>query len=300
MGILLVILFIFILIIIFLIVKYIILISSLKEIIKDLSFILKEDTNQLITISKNNKQLKEIIKSLNKNLKELRKEKLKYRKGNQELNSLITNLTHDLRTPLTAIVGYSNLLKKEIKDKKDLEYLEIISRKAKELTELTEELFDYSKLIDTKKEIFKEEICLNEILEETIISYYEILNEHQIKPIIKICEEKVIGEYNKNSIIRILDNIISNTIKYSTKDLVISLDKKGTIIFSNHTNQLDKVSVEKLFDRYYTVQNAKQSSGVGLSIARQLAELNGGVIKANYEAGILEIKISFPVKRIKD
>ena len=92
---------------------------------------------------------------------------------------------------------------------------------------------------------------------------------------------------------RIFENIISNEIKYSDEFIEIKLTKSGKIIFRNQTKKLDKTTVEKIFDRYYTVENAKKSTGIGLSIAKQLVELNNGIISANYDNGYLTIEIIF-------
>ena len=92
---------------------------------------------------------------------------------------------------------------------------------------------------------------------------------------------------------RIFENIISNAIKYSEDDFKIKLKCNGTIEFSNKTKILDVTSLERIFDRYYTVKNAKKSNGIGLSIAKQLVELNNGNIKAKYENNYLIIEVKF-------
>ena len=92
---------------------------------------------------------------------------------------------------------------------------------------------------------------------------------------------------------RVFENIISNAIKYGERDFKVKMFENGTIEFLNKTDKLDQVSLEKIFDRYYTVRNAKKSSGVGLSIAKQLVILMGGKIEATYTNKYLSIKISF-------
>ena len=276
-------------VIIFLILKIYFMKKSIKEISNLLSDIMKNDTNNLITISSNDKDIKKLAIKINEELKVLRKEKLQYESGNQELKKSLTNISHDLRTPLTAITGYVELLKKERKN----EYIEIIERKTKELTNLTEELFDFSKTMDIGKNIKKEKVCINQMLEESIASYYEIFKEKNIEPNIKICNKKIYRELDKNSITRIFENILSNAIKYGGEDLKIELLENGKIIFSNKTKSLDKTTASKIFDRYFTVENAKKSAGIGLSIAKQLTELNGGTINANFENSILSIEIVF-------
>ncbi len=267
--------------------------KEVDNIIDSLDFILKTDTNNQITLISNDKYLRKLVISLNKSLKELRRLELEYKKGNQELKTSITNISHDLRTPLTAIRGYLDLMDNKNISKKQMDYLQIIDSKVKDLTELTEQLFDFSKVQDIQNEIKKEKIVINDILENSIISFYSLFKEHNITPKIEICDEKVIRLLNENMLKRIFENIISNAIKYSEKDFNVRMDNDGTIEFSNKTDKLDLTSLEKMFDRYYTVKNARKSSGIGLSIAKQLVELSGGSISAKYKKNTLVIRIKF-------
>ncbi len=274
-----------------LIVKIYILKKEIKNISESLTSILKSDSNNLITINTNDKTLKNFVKNLNKNLKELRKLELEYKNGNQELKSSITNISHDLRTPLTAIRGYLDLLDNKNLTKKQIEYLKIIDGKVEDLIELTEQLFDYSKSLDIEKELTKENICINDILEDTMVGFYDLFKRNNISPSINICNEKIMRYTNKNMVKRIFENIISNAIKYSEKDFNVQLYNDGVIEFSNKTTRLDNVSLEKIFDRYYTVRSAKKSNGIGLSIAKQLIDLIDGEIQAIYKNNCLIIKV---------
>ena len=280
-------------IIIFLFYKLITINVSLKEIDYKLNKIINNDTNNLITTSTNNKSLNSIASILNYHLKEIRKQELEYKLGNKEIRQSITDISHDLRTPLTSIRGYLDLLKKTKSIKKQKEYIEIIDERVDNLINLTEQLFDYSKALDTKDKLVKENICINDILEETIISYYALFKKNNINPNINISKHKVYRNLDKFMLTRIFENILSNSIKYTDKELNITLEQNGKIIFSNQTNNLDKVSIAKIFDRYYTVENAKKKSGIGLSIAKQLVELNNGTISATYKKKTLIIEIDF-------
>lgn len=278
---------------IFLVIKILIMKNEINNIDKSLYNILKSDTNNLITICSNDKNLKKLANSLNKSLKNLRELELEYKNGNKELKTSITNISHDLRTPLTAIRGYLDLMDSENLPSKQIDYLKIIDSKVKDLIELTEQLFDFSKSIDMQNELKTENICINDVLEESILSFYSLFKEQTITPNIDICKEKVFKVLNENMLKRIFENIISNAIKYSEKDFNVKMYSNGKIEFSNKTNKLDKVSLERIFDRYYTVKNAKKSNGIGLSIAKQLVDLSGGQIKAKYEHNYLIIEIEF-------
>lgn len=296
MGILIIIIIICLLIIIFLLAKIYVINYTLKEIKEELAFILNQDTNHLITISSSNKRLKEIVKSLNSYLKSYRKLELEYKNGNKQVIRAMTDLSHDIRTPLTVLKGYISLLK-ESKDPKSQEYITIINKKCEELTKLTEELFATTKVMDLTNMWHFENICLNELLEDTLINYYEVLKQHNTQVNIDICREKVTRVLDRSSMVRVLENIINNFLKYGQNNLDVRLTKNGTITFLNDANNLDFVVVKKLFQRYFTVENAQKGTGLGLTIAKELVIKNGGEIKANYQKGKLEINLSFSVAK---
>lgn len=277
---------------IFLILRLYYIKHSIKEIEKSFTYILKSDTNNLITISSSDKDIKKLATNINENLLDLRKQKLRFENGNYELKNIITNISHDLRTPIVAIKGYADLMKENELLSEQKRYLEVIERKANELTELTKQLFEFSIIGDINLEIKKENCCINEILEETLLSYYSIFKEKNIVPEVKICSKKAYKFINKLSLIRVFENIFSNVCKYSNGDFKVEIKETGTIIFSNKAKSLDSTTVQKIFDRYFSVENAKESTGIGLSIAKRLVELNNGTITAKYinENLIIEIK----------
>lgn len=281
------------LILIFLVIKIYVLKKSFKEITNSLDDILNVDTNNVITVSSNDKDIKNLTNNLNKELKELRKQRIKYENKNQELKETITNISHDMRTPLTAIMGYVDLIKNEKEKDIKLEYVEIIERKTDELKKLTDNLFDFSKAVDIKENINKEKCNLNEMLEESLIEFYSVFKSKGIEPKINICKENVYRNVDKILIKRIFENILSNICKYSEGDFKVSLNNDGKIVFTNKASNLDIVSIEKIFDRYYTVENARKGVGIGLSIAKELTRLNNGNIFAKYKNGYLSIIIKF-------
>lgn len=278
---------------IFLFVKLILIRKEINNITCSLAKILNTDTNKLLTCITSDKLLKNLVRVLNKRLKELRKLEIEYKQGNQSLKSAITNISHDLRTPLTAIRGYVELMGDENPNQQQQDYLRIIDAKVQDLGELTEQLFDFSKNLDLQQEIRVMPVCLNDVLIESIVSFYSLFKKCQMTPQLDLCEEKVVRLLNENILKRIFENIISNAVKYGQSDLKIRMTVDGVIEFSNDTDELDFTRLGKLFDRYYTVQDAKRSSGVGLSIARQLVDLSGGTIDASYQESVLKIMIRF-------
>ena len=282
-----------IIILVFMIIKLYFIRKSLKEIQNSISEILSTDTNNLLTISSSDKEIINLANSLNLELKNLREEKLQYENGNQELKTVMTNISHDMRTPLTAISGYIELIKENNDENKKKKFIEIIERKTNDLILLTDQLFDFSKTMDMKINIKKEKCCINEIIEEALVNYYSIFKKNNIVPKIEICNKKIYKYVDKNTIIRVFENILSNVSKYSNGDFKVVLDEYGRITFSNRATSLDATTVQKIFNRYFTVENAKKSTGLGLSIAKQLIELNDGTISAKYIKNHLIIEIYF-------
>lgn len=281
-------------IVIILCVKIHMLKRSMAEIRTELAEYLNEDTNTLISVSSGDKHIRLLASELNKHLRTLRKERHRFIQGDLELKNAVTNISHDLRTPLTAICGYLDLLEQEKKSEKTEQYLNVIRNRAELLTQLTEELFRYSIIISTESNAIIEPVVINSVLEESIASFYTALSKRNITPNIYISEEKVIRMLDRSALLRVFSNLLNNAIKYSDGDLDITLSETGEIIFANTASGLNEVQVGKLFDRFYTVEAARKSTGLGLAIARTLIEQMNGTISAQYENNRLSISIVLP------
>ena len=264
------------------------------EICDEFSEKLKSDTNTLISISTDDKIMCYLTKNINIQLKELRLQRLRYMQGDLELKNAVTNISHDLRTPLTAISSYLDLLDKEEKNETIERYIGIIKNRTETLIQLTEELFRYSIITSPNNNIKLEPVSVNRILEDSILQFYATLQERGITPSINITEKKVVRNLSSVELSRIFSNILSNAVKYSDGDLNVTLTDNGIIQFSNTAFNLNDVQVERLFDRFYTLENARKSTGLGLSISKILVEQMNGTISAIYENEKLNISIEFP------
>jgi signal transduction histidine kinase len=278
-------------IIIALLIKIYLMRKSAKEINEAFADRLVTDTNTLIDISSHDKYMRFLAVSINEQLQKLREERHRFKQGDAEIKDAVTNISHDLRTPLTAIYGYLDLLEKEEKSDNVNRYIAIISDRIDNLKQLTEELFKYSALISTKEDMKIEKVAVNDVLEESIAAFYATLKGRNITPTISMPDTKVYCNLDRQALSRVFSNLLNNAIKYSDGDLDIVLTSNGEITFSNTATRLDELQVEKLFDRFYTVETARKSTGLGLSIARTLVEQMGGEINAGYENGRLKINI---------
>lgn len=281
-------------IIIVLSVKVHILQKSVKEIEIAFADRLVTDTNILIDTSSSDKNVRCLANTINGQLRKLRTERRRFQQGDLELKNAVTNISHDLRTPLTAICGYLELLEQEEKSETVNRYIEIIKDRVDILTQLSEELFRYSVIISTKDNISREPVIINTVLEESIAAFYMVLTERNIVPEIQISKIKVTKILDRSALSRVFSNLLSNVIKYSDGDLKIVLSENGEITFSNMAFGLDEIQVGRLFDRFYTVEAARKSTGLGLAISKTLVEQMNGSISATYENGRLSIGIFFP------
>ena len=267
--------------------------SSIRQVAEELEEKLRTDTNTLISISVGSGSVQLLASRINAQLQALRKERLKLQTGNDELTTAVTNISHDLRTPLTAICGYLDLLEQEPQSEKSGRYLAVIRERTDAMRSLTDELFRYSVITATTDELHIEGVSLNDILEQSLAGFYGALSARGITPEIRIPEVAVVRKLDAAALRRIFDNILSNAVKYSDGDLTIRLRPDGSVTFSNRASSLSRVQAERLFDRFYTVETARNSNGFGLSIAKLLTEKMGGTITAEYENGRLQICIAF-------
>ena len=281
-------------IILILLIKICLLKRSADEIADGFADRVASDTNTLIDLSSRDRHMRRLADSINRELLLLQEDRRRCQQGDQDLKNAVTNISHDLRTPLTAICGYLDLLDREEKSEAVARYLRIIRGRTENMRQLTEELFRYSVFTTVSGGTPDEPVVLNRCLEESISAMYAALKQNHITPEISMPEEKVSRMLNRNALTRVFGNIISNALKYSDGDLIITLREDGEIIFTNHASQLDEIKTGRLFDRFYTVETASaESTGLGLSIAKALTEQMGGKITAEYKDGMILVKVCF-------
>ena len=206
---------------------------SLREAAEELDEKLRTDTNTLISISSGDRAMQSLVTHINRQLQALRRERLRLHSGNAELTAAVTNISHDLRTPLTALCGYLDLLEQEPQTEAAARYLAVLRERTDAMRALTEELFRYSVLTATADELHKEPVCLNDVLEQSFAGFYGTLSARGITPSVQLPEEKVIRPLDAAALRRVFDNILSNAAKYSDGDLTVTLSPDGKVTFSN-------------------------------------------------------------------
>ncbi len=259
---------------------------GVKEIDRQLPEILQGGTNRLITVSGDDGSLKKLAVRLNESLSTLREKELKYENGDREIKTALSNAAHDFRTPLTAINGYLDLLENEADGEKREKYLRVIRERTDTLTKLSEELFSYSVAVcANRRKAEKLDACA--VLKETIADFYEAFRAKNITPEIRAdgqCETVA----DRTELARMFSNLISNALKYSAGSFSVTLEGR-TFTFENDAENVDCIDVNRLFDRFYTVKNGRNSTGLGLSIAKLVCERLGGKIGAELHGNRLKI-----------
>lgn len=247
-----------------------------------------QDTNTLLSLPCRDRELRRLASALNQELRALRQERLRYQQGDKELKEAVVNISHDLRTPLTAISGYLQLLQGQDLPPDTRRYLEQIESRTESMKRLTEELFRYSVVV-SEENLAGEPVDLRRAVEEALLSFYGALEGRGIEPQVRLPEEKVERLLDPAAVNRVLGNILTNALKYSAGDLEVTLEESGRLTFSNSAPGLDPVAAGRLFDRFYTVEAARNSTGLGLSIAKELTQRMGGEMGAELHNGRLTV-----------
>ncbi len=260
------------------------------------------NTNSKILLSSPNKAIEKLAIEINKALEEKQKSEIEHKKMDMELRQAIANMSHDLRTPLTSIMGYIQLIEDDsLSSHEKKEYTDIIKRRAESLQTLISSFYDLSRLEAKEYKFELNSLNLKNIIYDLMASFYKDFSSKNIEPVIDVDEKAYLVIADENAVKRIFSNLIQNALKYGNDFVSISLKKyKGYVVttFTNDAPNLSEEDASHLFERFFTVDRTRsgKSTGLGLAITKQLVEQMGHKISVDLCDSKLSIIIKWKVK----
>lgn len=268
--------------------------------VRQLRFIKENETRMRLTSSNDYKELKQLIEEINDLVESVEVKKSALCEKENQISETITSLSHDIRTPLTSLDGYFQLLsKKELDDGDRERYINVIKNRIDALNNILDELFTFAKLNDDSFTLETERVNLTEIVTVAAFSFYEDFKKTGTEPVIDIPDEPVYINGNNEALTRIFQNVMKNALMHGT-DIKISLTKsEGYAIYccENSFDEAVEIDTKHIFDRFYKADKSRtaKGTGLGLSIAKGLCDRMKGEISAKAENNSFSITVKFPV-----
>ena len=269
--------------------------DKLKKISESLSGILDKDSDEKVMVFTDNKALINLCGQINRMLLDRQKVKTDYRKQEISTRKMLANISHDIKTPLTVILGYLEIMGMENKENENNETLQKVEAKARQVMELINQFFTLAKLEAGDRNIKLTKININELCRENVLGFYQLLLSKKFAVDIFIPEQNFFVQGDKESIDRILNNLLSNAIRYGSdgKYIGLFLREEKNFIFIDIVDKgkgIEKEFAANVFERLYTVEDSRsrqmQGNGLGLTIAKNLARQMGGDILLQSEPGV--------------
>lgn len=287
--------------------RYIFLIVNLRKARNQLEEIKQNPgENRILLFSAYEKSAEKLLASMNEYILSSRKEHIFYRNREKKLRAQIENISHDLRTPLTSILGYLDLIDKEELNTEDRESLEVVERKAKTLQNLISNFYDLSRLELEDYHLSMEPVNLARFTRETMLQAYSEFEQKNLLVNVDVKEATIPGD--PIALTRIFHNMNQNALRYATGTYRVSVEKiagkeaegireYAVLTFENDCTSLKEEDLEHLFERFYVKDQSRtsESTGLGLTINKLLAEAMGGSVRAELAEGRLRILYTFPV-----
>lgn len=275
--------------------------NEIKLVTKKLNRINGNDTNELLRSSYPNRNIEELLLEVNNTLTLRKATQSKSKEMDLELRQSIANISHDLRTPLTSIMGYIQLLNdNNISEEEHKQYLSIIEKRSRTLKDLITSFYDLSRLQANEYNMDIEKINVKSIICELIAAYYDDFNNKNLDPKINIDENAPLIYGDKNAVNRIFTNLIQNILKHAEGELEISLKVEEKYIiteFCNKATELSEEDAKKVFERFFTSDRMRsgQNTGLGLAITKMLVEKQGHEIESEKNKDFLIIRIKWKI-----
>ena len=257
--------------------------AELKKISETLSAILETDSEEKVMVFTDDQMVQSLCAQINRLLEDRQKIRVDYRKQELSSKKMLSNISHDIKTPLTVILGYLEILRLKDPENAALQKTEV---KAKQVMELIDHFFTLAKLEAGDRNLEITKVNITEICRENVLEFYEILQQREFTVELMIPEKSIYVQGEKKSVERILNNLISNVLRYGSdgnymEDVSIDVADRG--------KGIEKEFADSVFERLYTMEDSRnrkiQGNGLGLTIARNLARQMGGDILLESEPG---------------
>lgn len=273
---------------------------QVKKTCRRLAFIKENDTNMKLLSDLNFRELNQLEKEINEVIEKSAEISIAAKQSENNLKETIANISHDIRTPLTSLDGYFQLLSEAKTDEERKRYIDIIKSRIDSLKNMLEELFLYTKLQNESYEPVIEKVNFSQLIFDTAFSFYDDFSAKSSEPQVDFCEEKLCVNANSEALRRTIQNIIRNTLVHGGDYVALTLKRqnnKAVFSCSNNVTEPDEIDVDKVFTRFYKADDARtrNSSGLGLAIAHDFTVKMGGNISASLNENIFTVELSFDI-----
>lgn len=260
--------------------------KQINDFVKQLRFHKAEESNKEISAELKCKSIRNMQNELNILLEKQRNQRIAYEHREEKINQLVTDISHDIRTPLTSVTGYFQMMDESENEEERTHYKEIICHRLQTLSVMLDEFFTYAKLSQKCHDKPKEMCDVRQILCETLFLFYDEFHTRGIQVELKIPEERFLVYGNTEDFKRIFMNIMKNIRNHGCLEMRISIERKANdirIVFENRTAEKLPQDLSEVFERFYKGDKARsnqESTGLGLCIVKELSEQMGGVVSA--------------------
>ena len=267
--------------------------ALVKGQMKKLAKQLREQREGFLSVEFVDKDLEILVTEMNKLVDSVKEVRAEAGRGEESLRASISMLSHDMRTPLTSVIGYLQLAEKNCKEMESLEEIRIALERAKYCSRLVNDLFEVSVIDLESDEPVYEEVNLCQVVCEEILAANPQFEERGLIPGFEQADEDVFVRADCRLLARVVQNLISNAVKYSAGKVDFSVTQGKRVVLIVTNDLCREVDTERIFDRFYRgdVSRGGGGSGLGLYICRRLVENMGGEIWAECEDGKLTVKV---------
>lgn len=273
--------------------------AFIKGQMKKLTAQMREQKGSFLSVEFVDKDLEMLVTELNGLIDSVKEVRAEAGRDQESLRASISMISHDIRTPLTSVIGYLQLAEKNCKEEESLQEIRIALERAKYCSRLVNDLFEVSVIdLGTDAPDF-ENVNLSQVVCEEILAAHPQFEEREIIPVFEQADEDIFVWADRRQLTRVVQNLISNAVKYSAGkvDFSVTQGKRLSLIVTNDLCQ--DIDIDKIFDRFYQgdVSRSRGGSGLGLYICRRFVENMGGEIWAECEDGMLAVKVELEPRR---